>query len=179
MDDIEPTCLALEDFANQMISGANAGRPIGQLAGIGLGVGNQGLQILRRHRRMNGEDQCARDQPVDGPEVAHRIGGPFCQGDNDLRAAVAEKKRVAVRLLARDCRSADCSTCAADVLGVCRAKLRRNASDPGTTDLITRSARGVGNDQPNAARRVVGRSYVKRDFSERACACNGTDQLSA
>ena len=53
--------LQLEQLARDVAGGADALRRIGQLAGIGLGVGDQLLDRFRRHRRMHHQDVRHRD----------------------------------------------------------------------------------------------------------------------
>ncbi len=63
----------LEQFAGELRHGAGAGRAVGQLVGIGLGVGDELLERLRRHGRMD-HDSVRRDgEDRDRREILDRI----------------------------------------------------------------------------------------------------------
>ena len=91
VDDIQPARLLLEHLADQVISGADAGRPVRHRTGFGLGVSDQLFQICRWHSRMGGKNQRTADQAIDRPEVADGIGGiGRRQRNDDLRAAISQ-----------------------------------------------------------------------------------------
>ena len=68
----------LEQFAGQMAHRAGAGRAVGQLAGIGLHVGDQLLDVLRRHRRMHRDRGRADAEDRDRHEVLVADRRPHC-----------------------------------------------------------------------------------------------------
>ena len=108
----------LEQFAGEMRHGSGASRPVGELAGIGLGVSDQLLERLHRHRRMHRDAHGGDAEDRDRLEVLERIVLGVAVGDrnDDLRAAAAEQDGVAVRLGAGDLGSGERAPRAADVL---------------------------------------------------------------
>jgi hypothetical protein len=53
MDDVVEAGELLEQLAGEVGHGAGSGRPVGKLAGIGLGIGNELAQGFRGHRRVH------------------------------------------------------------------------------------------------------------------------------
>ena len=157
VDNIRRTRLLLEHLSDKMIAGANSRGPIGELAGIGLGVGGQLLQAIDRKRRMNRESKGAGDQAMDGPEIPDGIVGGTCRGqrDHDLGAAIAEQKRIAIGCTLRDHGGSEHAAGASDILDVDRPEQRRHPVGPGPTDLVTCGAGSVRDHQPDRTRWVV------------------------
>ena len=70
--------LRLEQFAGQVAHRAGAGRAVGQLAGVGLDVGDQFLDVLRRHRRVHRDRGGADAEDRDRDEVLDAGRRPGC-----------------------------------------------------------------------------------------------------
>ena len=82
-----------------MNAAADAGRGIGELARIGLGVGDQLLDVFRRHRRMHHQHQRAGADQADRLEILARVVADIAveRRIDRQRPGAAEHQRVAVR----------------------------------------------------------------------------------
>src|SRR4029450_632621 len=87
-----------------MVQRANAGMPIGQLAGIGLGIVDELSQCASRHGGMNGERESRNHHIGNRLELLERIVERTALEDRlgDVSAGTTEQNRIAVRTGASD-----------------------------------------------------------------------------
>src|SRR5215470_12395750 len=101
-----------------MIDGADTVMPVGQLAGIGLGISDELFQRLRRQRRIDCDGESEEGHARNRVQVLDWIiqWPALEQGLVDMRKRAAQQKGVAIRAGARDRGSTQRTTAAADVL---------------------------------------------------------------
>jgi hypothetical protein len=86
-----------EELTRDVLRRADAGRAVGELAGIGLGIGDQVGHRLYRQVVVDHEDGRHRERGRDRREVADRIEGHVCRLGRMVIAALPDHiKRVAV-----------------------------------------------------------------------------------
>ena len=78
VDDLLGIGQVLEQLAGEMRHGAGAGRAVGNLVLIGLGVGDELLEVLRRHARVH--DDAAGRYCEDGNRI--EVLGRRCRGSS-------------------------------------------------------------------------------------------------
>jgi hypothetical protein len=117
---------------------------------------------------VNRESESAGDQAIDRPKIPDGIVRRARRGqrDDDLGAAIAEKKRVAIARLTRDGRATKRAARAADILNVRRTEQRSHPLGPGPADLVPRSAGRVWDHEPDGAGRVAIGPCVARQRSQ-------------
>ena len=145
----------LEQFAGEVAHRAGAGRAVGQLARIGLGVGDELLERLRRHRGVN-DDRGGRDREQrDRHKVLDRIVRHLRHGHRveHHRAGAAENERVAVGRRARDLGGRDGAGGAALVLDVDGAEQVLHPVGPLPADHVVHAA---GRERHHQLDRPVG-----------------------
>ena len=108
---------ALEQLAGQMQRRSDPRRAIGQLAGIGLGIGDQFGNGFHRQIVAHRQHIKTRDRGDDAVEILDRIERQRAIKPGHVgHAAVVEQERVAVRLRFRDFVHADAAAGAAAVI---------------------------------------------------------------
>ena len=108
----------LQHRGAQVVGRAGAGRRVGDLAGIGFGVGDELRQRVRRHRRVHHHRVGHIGEQRDRGEILHAVERHV--GDervvHRVHAHRVEQDRVAVRRRARDRAGADVARAAGAVL---------------------------------------------------------------
>ncbi|MNC84594.1 hypothetical protein D3C83_01520 [compost metagenome] len=150
VEDFQAAGALKEHYGGEMGEGARSRGPVRQLARVCPGVGDQLLQVPRRHRRMDHERRRRDGDDVDRDEIPGRIvrRAAHYHGVQYLRAGVADQQRVAVGLGARDFARADDAARAGPVLDHDRAELRRHALHPHAADGVHHAAGRERNDHP-------------------------------
>ena len=123
----------LEQLAGQMAHRAGAGRAVGQLAGVGLDVGDQLLDVLRRHRRMHRDRGGADAEDRDRHEVLvadRRAALLMVMVFSTMVLVLPSSDGVAVRLGALDLHDAERAARAAVVLDIDRAEHAASSARP-------------------------------------------------
>src|SRR5262249_52019121 len=101
-----------------MIRRADTVMPVGQFAGIGLGISDELFQRWRRQRRIDCDGQGEEGHARNRVEILDWIvqWPALEQGLVDMRERAAQQKGVAIRAGARDRSSTQRAAAAADVL---------------------------------------------------------------
>src|SRR5262249_56020897 len=104
MQEVGESRQRFQQFARQVIERANAGMPIGQLAGIGLGVVDELSQCPGRHCGMDHERERRNHDVRNWLELLERIVERTALEDRlgDMGARAAQEDGVAIRTDASD-----------------------------------------------------------------------------
>ena len=168
--DVDAADLVLEHFHREMQVRAGARRCILQLAGIGLGIGDDSLEVAR-HRGMHGEYDRRRADLGDGYEILQSVELRLLRHQiverKDRRGG--EQRRIAVRLgprrLGRTDRAGGAGLVVDDDL---LAEQRRHSRRVLAGEDVGRSARRKRDDHPNDAVRIGSLRHCRgRDQHER------------
>jgi hypothetical protein len=147
----------LEQLARQVAHGAGTGGAVGQLAGIGLGIGNELLERSHRdgfvhHDGGGGDGDDGNGHEVAGGIVRHLGHGHRVEHHG---AGAAEQDGVAVGLRARDLAGGDGAAAAALVLDIDGAEQRLHSLGPLPRDDVVHPAGRERHHQLDRPLRIV------------------------
>ena len=156
MHDVGQAGELLEQFSAQMRRCADARGTVGQLARIGLRIGNQFLQRVHRQRCVHHETRYRDRGDGDRREILHGVVGRRAHDHrtDDQLAGGAGQERIAVRLRARDLSRGDDAAAAALVLDDHVAELRLDLLGPQAGDHVHHAARRTRNDEADRLIRI-------------------------
>ena len=169
VDDVDASRV-LEQLAGQVQRRADPGRAIGQLAGIGLGIGDQFGDGFDRQIVVHRQHIKTRDRGDDAVEILDRIERQRAVKPGHVsHAAVIEQERVTVRRRFRDFVHADAAAGAAAIIDhdrLAEPLAERIGNQP--RDRIDGATRRERHDQADRMRRVVvGKSAAGAEDEER------------
>src|SRR5215468_8472375 len=164
-----------------MVRRADTVMPVGQFAGIGLGISDEILQRLRRQRRIDCDGESEESHARNRVQVLDWIvqWPALEQGLVDMRNRAAQQKGVAIGAGARDRSGAQRTAGAAYVLDGNRAEQRFHLVRPWAGDKVVSTARRKRNDEPDWPRRIGLRPSEVRHGRKRGSTRGQMQQLTA
>ena len=171
----------LEQFGGDVGDAADAARTVGELARIGLGIGDELGKRLGRNRWMDHHDKGAADEARDRRDVANEIEIELVVKRRiDRVRRTDQEERVAVRRRTHDRLGGDIAAGARPVLDDewLAEPLRQPLTDQAREDVV-RAAGGKADDDAHRPRRIGLRPSETRHGRERGSARCQMQKLTA